>query len=239
MNKLSYFESTYKFEDVAVIESIQKDDKGYFITLDHTIFYPQGGGQPADQGLLQLSNMSIPIVSVKMVNSEIRHYTDQNYSPIVGQKVQCCLNQEKRLLHAKLHTAGHLISNILESLYPNYRAIKGHHFPNECYVEFINNNGDFENIDVNLLNQQIAKIISESQSITAMFIDRDKLSEICPDLSYHIKANELIRVVRIGSFRYQPCGGTHVDTTSELHGLEVTKFKINKGTIKVSYIIKV
>lgn len=235
----SYFEDTYRFADHAIVQSMQQEtDQRYFITLDRTLFYPQGGGQPSDQGFLTFDDTEIPITAVKMVNGEIRHYTDQHYSSIVGRKVDCCLNQEKRLVHAKLHTAGHAISHIVESLHPNYKATKGHHYPGESYVEFTSENGKIESINLDVVNEQIALLLAEKQVIETMFTTHDKLSELYPNMTYHIPQMETIRVVRIGNFRPQPCGGTHVKTTLEIQGLHVTKAKVKNHVLKLSYEIK-
>lgn len=240
MNKFSYYEDTYKVMDVAVIKSVGFDDKGYFILLDHTIFYPQGGGQPSDQGQLCLGNTNILVLSVKMVNGEIRHYTDKDYTYIVGQQVNCRISQEKRLLHSKLHTSGHLISNVLESLYPSYKAIKGHHFPGECYVEFIAKNSEDMNIDLVLFQKEITAMITQSQQVQSIFVTDEQFSKICSDTSYNIATNRVqsIRLVKIGDFAYQACGGTHIRETSELQGLEIIKIKAKGTSLKVCYSIK-
>lgn len=240
MNKFSYYEDTYKVTDIAVIESVRCDDRGSFILLDHTIFYPQGGGQPSDQGQLRLGDINIFVLSAKMIDGEIHHYTDKDYSHIIGQQVNCYLDQEKRLLHSKLHTSGHLISNVLESLYPFYKAIKGHHFPGECYVEFIAKNSDPINIDLELLKREIAAMITQSQQVQSIFVTQEQFSKICSDTSYSIPMNKIqsIRLVKIGNFSYQACGGTHIRATSELQGLEIIKIKAKGISLKVYYSIK-
>src|SRR5262245_12970008 len=134
--KRAYFEDTYLFETQALITASGQDENGHYLILDQTIFYPQGGGQPSDQGTLQGNNFQISIHHVKAMEHEIRHYTNQNYRQWVENEVKCIINQELRLLHAKLHTAGHFIRGIVESNYPDWRAVKGHHFPEQCYVEF-------------------------------------------------------------------------------------------------------
>jgi Ser-tRNA(Ala) deacylase AlaX len=58
---LSYFEDTYKFEDHASVVASNKDEFGYFLVLNQTIFYPQGGGQPSDQGLIEVGGAVIRI----------------------------------------------------------------------------------------------------------------------------------------------------------------------------------
>ncbi len=96
----SYFEDTYKFEGQAIIDAVGKDDNGPFILLNKTLFHPQGGGQPSDCGTLQQGNVIIPIHRVKTVDTMIKHYTDKEYSSLVGQEVRCSLDQERRLTHA-------------------------------------------------------------------------------------------------------------------------------------------
>lgn len=233
-----YYENTYQFSDIANIESVGKDDRGSYIILDRTIFYPQGGGQPSDQGYLKLGTINIPINSVKMVEKEIRHYTDQEYKEAIGQIIYCYIDQDKRILHAKCHSAGHLISNIIEEIYPDYKAVKGHHFPGECYVEFIAKDSNLRDMNLALLTQKIAEAISENQSVKSMFVTNDQLTQICPALPYEVPKNQFIRVVRLGNFGYQPCGGTHVATLSELKECNLTKFKIKNDMLKIYYTME-
>lgn len=216
----AYFEDTYRFEDQAVITAMGQDENGHFILLNQTIFHPQGGGQPSDQGTLQMKDIIIPIHRVKTVDNMIKHYTDKDYGPLIGQTVSCTLDQEKRLTHARLHTAGHLISHIIESLAPHWNSVKGHHFPNECYVEFTSQNGNLEPFSEKLLTQEIEKYIELDCSITTNQVVGDKV---------------IVRSVRIGDFPFSPCGGTHVKSLKELKGLKITRIKIKNNTMKISY----
>ncbi|HQS83575.1 MAG TPA: alanyl-tRNA editing protein [Alphaproteobacteria bacterium] len=232
----SYFEDP-KFSEKVTIEALKKDEKGYFVLLDQTFFYPQGGGQPSDQGQLILDDREIPIVSVRMVDGEVRHYTDQDYGNLSGQQATCIIDAEKRSLHSKLHTSGHLISNIVEELYPVYKALKGHHFPGECYVEFIAKNGFSDPIDLDFVSQKISEVISENKAIQTKMIASEDLPKLVPTFPYCVPAHSSIRIVSIGDFSYQPCGGTHVKTTSELQGLTITKVKIKNKTLKINYTL--
>ena len=237
MNIATYFEDTYKFSDISNLVSSGRDEKGWFVTFDKTIFYPQGGGQASDQGYLQIGDVQIPVDFVRMVDAEIRHYIGRECKEFEGKKVSCNIDSERRLLNAKLHGAGHLISNILEKAYPYYQAVKGHHFPGECYVEFRAKNLDARDVDLADLNQRIEQAISENLSVKSMFITSDKLSEICPNLPYSIPASESVRIVSFGDFVYQPCGGTHVKDSSELKGLQLVKSRVKGNLLKVNYII--
>ncbi len=230
----AYYEDTYRFSDQAVVESSSKDERGYFVVLDKTIFYPQGGGQPSDKGYLIYNEKEIPVHSVKMVDRQIRHYTSIDCPEIVGHSVILKIDENSRILHAKLHTAGHLISNAVENIYQNYKAIKGHHFPGECYVEFIIKENAIE-LDLALLNQKINELIGQNFQLQKTNVSTEQLETLCPDLPYAIPAGELIRLIKIASFEYQPCGGTHINSLSELKGLQLVKFKFKDNRIKIYY----
>lgn len=230
-----YFEDTYRFEAPAIIEAVGTDENGHFILLNQTIFHPQGGGQPSDQGSLQIGDTIIPIHRVRTVETMIRHYTDKDYSPLVGQEAKCSLDQDKRLSHARLHTAGHLISNIIEDLTPHWSAVKGHHFPNECYVEFASQNGNLEILSEEKLSQEIEKCIKMDCLITRDQVVGDKVKELCPNLKFNVPQDQIIRIVRIGDFPFSPCGGTHVKSLKELNGLKIARIKIKNKTMKINY----
>lgn len=235
--KLSYFEDTYKFKDLAMIRATGKDESGPFIILNQTIFYPQGGGQPSDSGKIEVDSIDIPIHTVKCINSEIRHYTDQDYSYLVGHEAVCYIDHEKRLLHARLHTSGHLISNIIEKLYPHWQAVKGHHFPDQCYVEFSSKKASSEDISPELVQKEIEHFVKQDCLLSYHQVSGPQLREVCPNIPYAIPSDQLMRIIRIGDFPFSPCGGTHVKSLKEIEGLEITKYKIKNKSLKINYHI--
>jgi alanyl-tRNA synthetase len=74
-----YYESTHKTEAQCKVERVAQDEKGWFMILSHTLFYPQGGGQPADKGYVQVDSHCIPISNVRMMGQEIRYYIERDY----------------------------------------------------------------------------------------------------------------------------------------------------------------
>lgn len=235
--KLSYFEDTYKFKESAVITATGRDEIGPYVLLDQTIFYPQGGGQPSDSGTMESGHISIPVHLVKCVGTEVRHYTDKDYDQIVGTQVLCSIDPEKRLMHARLHSSGHFISSIVEDIYPEWQAIKGHHFPDQCYVEFSSKFNSTEDISVQLIMKEIKAFIKKDSEITQKLIAGDQLQELCPNLPYAVPKEKQARIVRIGDFPFTPCGGTHIKSLKELEGLEITKYKIKGKSMKINYRI--
>ena len=169
-------------------------------------------------------------------DKEIRHYTALEYPSIVGRNCLLQIDQERRMLHAKLHTGGHLIGNIVESAYTCFQAVKGHHFPGECYVEFtVKPNPKLQEIDMVLLNQKIKELISQNLQVSKMTVTAEQLPALFPSLSYSIPPGQLVRLVKIGSFDYSPCGGTHINSSSELSDLQIIKFKTKANSLKIHY----
>jgi alanyl-tRNA synthetase len=233
---LNYLKDSYNFTDKAIVLTANKDTIGNYILLNQTIFYPQGGGQPSDTGYFQIDDLIIKVNSVKMFDGEVRHYIDQNYRDIINKEVTLTIEQSKRLLHAKLHTAGHLISNIIEKHYPNCQAVKGHHYPDVAYVEFkVKGNAQFS---IDNINDFINEAINSDFYLEHKEVESSKLPEVCPNLSFTVPTNKSLRIVRIGEFPFSPCGGTHVKSTKSLAGLKIVKIKSKDTLARITYEIE-
>lgn len=232
-----YLEDSSLFEGDSKILSSGQDERGYYLVLDRTIFYPQGGGQPADQGYLEIDGNKYNISHVKNCENIIRHYTGYDLSALVDKNCRMIVDGEKRSANSKLHTSGHLISNILESLYNHYKAVRGHHFPDECYVEFSTRSPFPKEVDLDKINQEINKVVGNDLIVEQKYILSNELEDYCPNLPYAIPKNERVRLVKISPFEYQPCGGTHVKSSQELIGLQITKQKLKGRNLKISYAI--
>lgn len=233
-----YLKDTYSCMNNGKIVYTGADERGSFFILDKTIFYPQGGGQPSDKGYVISKGISFNVYDVRVINNQVRHYSEGDLTLLCDQTVELIVDREIRLLHAKLHTAGHLISNLIVREYPQYKAVKGHHFPKEAYIEFIVDSEHFPEINILGLNSKLCTAIDSNLTIQTFNITADQLSNYCFNISYQIPTTDIIRLIKISSFDYQPCGGTHVRSVSELKGLFIVKVK-NKGknTVKVSYEI--
>lgn len=232
MTKLLYLQDTYLFETNVVITSMGQDEKGYFVILDQTIFYPQGGGQPFDQGTLKGQNFNVKVIRVHNVEGQIRHYVD--IAPEVflkGQEIICIVDQPRRMLNARYHTAAHLLGNVVESLYPALKAIKGHSFPKEAYVEF--QGGDCP--DAKSLEGAIKEVIRQNYLTRIFESDPTSFEEKFYKLPYLIPGNKAFRVMQIGNFPPVPCGGTHLASTNEIGGMVIPKIKSKNNIVKISY----
>ena len=205
MRELLYFYDSYQDKAKAQVLSTGCDEQGSYCVLDKTIFYPQGGGQPSDQGTID----NLAVVSVRRQDGEVRHYSSHAF--VVGSEVELAIDAERRALHCRLHTAGHLLSAITEKLYPYARAVKGHHYPDGSYVEFEN----VAAVNLERINNELSEEIARDLCITVQ--------------------NSTPRLVQIGNYQAVACGGTHVKSLQELSGLTATKHKAKGNSLRISY----
>lgn len=224
MAKLLYLEDMNVLHcHLKIKEIISQDDRSKIIILDQTVFYPQGGGQPSDKGIIVNEQAKFEVQTVFKHADLIYH--EGNYLTgffIPGQKVELFVDKELRTLHNKNHTAGHLIDCALYNLKYFFEPIKAYHFPQGPYVEY---KGTIEQSEkeilVVLLEQEVNKLIQQSLSITITLINNDSEK----------------RAMIINSYEPIFCGGTHVSNTSEVGHVKIRKIKNEKGNLRVSYAV--
>jgi Ser-tRNA(Ala) deacylase AlaX len=239
--ELTYLYDTYCFESNAIVKSKGCDDRGTFVIFDKTNFYPQGGGQMHDQGVIirhgSPDTRTIPVIYVGFRDGEVMHYIPELFQDLIepGCSFYLSIDGHRRLQNAMLHTAGHLISHIVETIEPRLIPIKGYHFIDGPYVEFINN----DSIDVANIRDQanncIIEEIAKANDIKASYSDLRIIEAIRPHLAPFVPKDKPTRVVTIGNFVPLPCGGTHLVNLKEVGGVRVTKTKRAKGNTRVSY----
>jgi Ser-tRNA(Ala) deacylase AlaX len=239
MTRLLYLAETYLFDGQGVIHSIAHDDRGSYLTFDETIFYPQGGGQPADKGSIIVDEKSMPVTFVGFADGDVRHYVSaENASPdLIGRTARLQIDRISRMDNARLHTGGHLVSHILETIERSLVPIKGYHFPAGPYVEFINEGSVDAVRRIEEANSEIEKDIETSHDVSAAISDPESIAELRPYLARFVPKDKPSRIVAIGNYRPLPCGGTHIANLSQLGSLRITKIRNQKGNVKVSYEI--
>ena len=235
--KLLYLEDFASVEAEARVLEILSENDRRVILLDKTIFYPQGGGQPYDQGAIESSSGNFLVEEVRFVDGVVKHIgIFERGSFQIGDAVKCSIDQERRKLHARIHSAGHLVDKAIAELKLTWIPGKGYHFPNGPYDEY---GGSLEGLDKekvktdieNLCNQYVQK----GGKTEVIFMTREKMKEVChytPDFSE--AKGELARVVVHDGY-YMPCGGTPVSDLSEIGHITIRKIKQEKENIRVGY----
>lgn len=208
----------------ANVTHVKKENGITTIILDQTVFYPQGGGQPYDTGVISTDNGIFTVSEVRYDDGVVNHIgTFEVGEFIVGETVTCEVDANKRKIHTRLHSAGHLLDIAIKELNLTWKPGKGYHFPQGPYVEY---SGNIRNDELQTVIQSIETKCKEI--ILRNIETRIEFSET------KTQDGKSLRTVYYGDIGI-PCGGTHVANLTEIGELKIRKIKQDKGTIKVSY----
>lgn len=239
MTKLLYLEDFSETEcEASVVSLIQVDGKDS-IVLDQTVFYPQGGGQPYDIGTITSASGAFRVDEVRFVDGEVRHIGVLETGKVeAGDAVLCHIDQKRRILHARLHSAGHLVDKAIAELDLPWKPGKGYHFPNGPYDEY---EGSLEGMDKDKLKSDLEALcnryVAEGGKTEVVFMTREEMQKTCrytPD--FPAEKGEHARVVVHGGFS-MPCGGTPVADMAEIGRITIRKIKQEGKNIRVGYDI--
>jgi Ser-tRNA(Ala) deacylase AlaX len=237
LTNLLYLADTYRDTAPATILATGQDERGWYLTADRTVFYPQGGGQPADCGVFRVGEVEIEISFTGFRDGVVYHYTplDLGEHQVAGQPAELTIDLPRRLANSRLHTAGHLIAHVLETLDATLVPSKGHHFPDGAYIELANPGEQPVAEWLERVNTELAKAIAANLPINATLVDYTTVAALRPSLAPFTPKDKPSRLVQIGDYHPLPCGGTHVASLAELGAVRVTKAKTKGGVTKVSY----
>lgn len=207
------------------------------VVLDRTAFYPTGGGQPSDFGLLRCGERVWQVKQVRRVKGEIWHQVEGE-PPNVGDQVEGEIDWERRYQLMRTHTAMHILCGVIWRDY-SASVTGGNMEPLRGRMDF-----EFETMRKELVNEIEQKINHEVAAVRPVKISimsRDEAFQI-PDL-IRTKINLLppsikeVRVVEIEGLDLQADGGTHVANTEEVGQIRIVDYK-SKGAINKRLVVE-
>jgi len=223
MTQKIFLENCYVKEIQAVIVSVENDK----IELDKSIFYYQGGGQPADHGLMTREREEFEVVDVRKENGRIMHYVNRQ-GLRRGDKVICTLDWERRHVLMRYHTASHILTAIINQ--KTGALITG----NQIYLDKTRFDFNMDNFERDKITEYVDEAniaIQRNMEIKTYFLPREEAMKIpgvvklAGALPPQVRN---LRIVEIGDIDKQADGGTHVANTSEIGKIEIIKME-NKG----------
>ena len=224
---LYYPDNEYQKEFEAKVQKVNK--KKGFITLNKTLFYKEGGGQPSDHGKITWPDKEASVERVKREHGEIRHYIEGGF-PEPDQEIHGEIDWERRYKHMRMHTAQHVVSWIVLNMYDGSTAGNQIH---EDYSRIDFEPVEFSERDVEKIENGANSLIEKGLKVEKGEMERDLVEEqitegrtnldLIPD---HV---DPLRVVEIGGEDICPCGGTHVDSLDEIGEINIIERK-SKGS---------
>jgi misacylated tRNA(Ala) deacylase len=213
--------------------------RGTDVALDQTCFYPGGGGQPADRGILSTEETSVTVNDVKADPDGILWHCCEWADPGWEQKTaQLSLDLPRRSALSRYHTVLHLVNTIALRDYGAW--ITGA----QIDVEYARIDFKWDGFSPSLCNDVEAKVnreIGSSRSIRAYSITEAEFNAR-PELLRTLKVRPpvfdgRVRIVEIAGFDAQACGGTHIENTTLIGRMSVERVE-NKGSINKRLYVK-
>ncbi|MGY4744973.1 metal-dependent hydrolase [Streptomyces sp. ATMOS53] len=218
----AYYADTYEEQAQSRVAAMGERDSTPWVAVEHCLFHPQGGGQPADRGWVdghEIAPVRDPdsglVVAVACGETALPVFS-------VGQSVEVRIDLSVRLAHAALHTAGHLIEAAGRA--QGWVLAANNHFPGQARIEFTAPTPDAR-LDTpegreeatEALRTEVAKAIAEDLPVTW---ENDADGR---------------RIVHLAHLHSAPWGGTHVRSLGDLADVVLPTLKVKKGRIRVSY----
>jgi misacylated tRNA(Ala) deacylase len=224
MTKALFLVDSYLKEANATVVSV-KDGK--YVTLDQTIFYARGGGQPHDVGKIFRGNEEFKVLFVGKFSGEISHEVDHSGLK-TGDTVQCVLDWKRRYKLMRSHTAAHVLAALLNK--GTGALITG----NQLEVDHVRFDFSLETFDKAVLEGYLAKanqLFGTDVPVKWYELRREEALKI-PGVVKMAEAFPpelpVLRIVEIEGVDRQADGGTHVRNLKEVGKVELIKTE-NKG----------
>lgn len=227
MTELLYLDDAYLREfSASVIDVVD----GNGVVLDRTAFYPGGGGQPADHGVLVAGDESWNVVKIKRMGGNVVHYLNREPPP-KGTAVSGHIAWQRRYQLMRTHTAMHILCGVIWRDY-GASVTGGNMDPLKGRMDF-----EFETMRqdlVSAIEEAVNVEVKAARPVQAEILPREEAFQI-PDL-IRTKINLLpegiteVRTVELVGLDLQADGGTHVRNTNEVGPIRVTDYK-SKGKI--------
>ena len=232
MTELLYQTDSYLKEFEAVVTAVNPDEKA--VALDRTAFYPGGGGQPNDVGMLAGLN----VFKVRKAGDDVLHILDGDL-PAIGTHVHGVIHWDRRYQLMRTHTAMHILCGCVFRDY-GAQVTGGDMEPLKGRMDF-----EFERLQkelVTVIETAINREVQAGRDVRVKILPRAEAFQI-PDL-IRTKINLLpegiqqVRTVEIVGLDLQADGGTHVKNTSEVRQIRVVDYK-SKGAINKRIYVEV
>ncbi len=228
MTEMLYMNDSYLKEFSATVT----EGQGQAVVLDRTAFYPGGGGQPNDVGVVADGQKEYRVVKASKADDRIMHEVE-GAAPFVGAQVKGVIDWDRRHKLMRTHTALHILCGVIWRDY-GAKVTGGDMKPLEARMDF-----ELEQMSADFaheMEERVNKEVAAARQVLVKILPRDEAFKI-PELirtkinllPEHIKE---VRIVDISGLDLQADGGTHVANTREVGHIKVvgheSKGRINK-----------
>ncbi len=229
--KLLYYDENPDFDFRA---KVLKVFPGGYVVLNHTVFYPRGGGQEPDRGTIGWAK----VVDVEKYGEVVIHKVEGK-APRPGRTVRCQVDTRRRRRITQTHTATHIINGssrqVLGPWVWQHSAFKEEDYGRIDITHF----SHLTDAEVQKIEDLANEIVRKDLKVKNTFMPRQVAEEKYGFRLYQggVVPGKLVRVVDIGGWDIEACGGTHNRSTGEVGLIKITKVeRIQDGVERINFV---
>ena len=241
---LLYYKDAYMKESEARVIKIVKSENGETgVVLDRTAFYPGGGGQPPDTGLIENDSVRARVVRLTRHGERIIHFVDEVAGKIrEGDNVKGVIDWNRRYRLMRIHTSAHLMSQAIR------QAL-------DKPVDIVSSGMDLEKARLDFTHkgstrelfpeiESIANnVVKENRRVKIRLMPRNEAEEYVKKFHESLKTLppqvSEVRIVEIEGWHACACGGTHVKGISEIRGVKLlSRSSKGKGIERIEFTVQ-
>ena len=208
--------------DDSFVEELNKDEKGYVVT-EKTPFYAEMGGQVGDKGTIKTKSGEAYVYDTKKnVGGKTIHYIKVIEGSIkLNEKAELSIDLVRRRNIEKNHTATHMLHEALKEIVGKHVNQAGSYVDNErLRFDFAHFKALSEE-EINALEDLVNRKIMEVFNVGTDLMTLDEAKESGAMALFDDKYGDKVRVVSVGEFSKELCGGTHVNNSGEKDSLRL------------------
>lgn len=226
---------TYYYQDAmmnsfntSIINTGTEEDGRHYVVLSNTAFYPTGGGQPHDTGVIN----GVAVNDVEKINGEIRHYVADltSFEGVTGT-VAAEIDWTRRFDHMQQHTGQHILTAAFVEHF-DFATVSFH--LGTGYVAIDLNTTSVSAAQLALAEKRANDIILENRPIETKWVTAEEAAGY--PLRKALKVDGPIRLVIIPDFDYNGCGGTHPTSTGQVQAIKIMETEKMKQNIRVHFV---
>lgn len=200
-------------------KNVQKALKGEEVELllDKTSFYGESGGQVGDCGIIKTDTGEIYVKDCKKISNRIIHYCKIIKGSIEkDQRVKTYVNKDFRMNTARNHTCTHILQKVLKEVLGDHVEQAGSLVtPDKLRFDFKHFTG-LSQQEIKDVENRVNEIILQSLPVKIIETTLDKAKKMGAIALFDEKYGEKVRLVQIGDFSLELCGGTHLSNSSQV-----------------------
>lgn len=197
---------------------------GYQVVLDRTAFFPEGGGQAADTGMLG----GVRVQDVQERDGVIYHMTDGSLKP--GSKVEGMIDWEIRFSRMQQHTGEHIVSGLIHSRF-GYDNVGFHLGEEVCTLDL---NGPVTKEQLKEIEFAANEAVFANLPVEISYPSKEELAAM--DYRSKIEIEGQVRIVSIPGYDVCACCAPHVERTGEIGLIKFTHMQNYKGGVRITMV---